>query len=116
MRTRLAVLIVAIAGAGALFAAPSPVEASCGYNPCYNRGHNGYGYGYQYAQPQYQQQYYYQPQYQPQYQQPAYYQPPVYQQPHYPPAQYARPCCEPNFWDKLFNNNGCCAQTYAQPN
>jgi hypothetical protein len=115
-------LIAAAAGFCALFAASSPVEAGCGYNPCYSGGQYGYSYGYQYAQPQYAQ-----PYYQPQYQQPQYYQPqyqqqpvyyaqPVYQQPYYPPAQYARPCCRSSFWDNMFSsNNGCCAQTYAQP-
>ena len=129
MRNRLAILMAA-AGIGML-AAASPAEASCGYNPCYGRAQSSYGYNYgyqyqqpyyqqQYAQPYYQQQYYQQPVYQrPAYQQPAYYQQPVYQQPayqqpYYPQAGYAAPCCEPNWWEKLWGTRNCCQQGYAQ--
>jgi hypothetical protein len=131
MRTRLVVLIAAVIGAGALADSSSPAQAWCNnsYSPCSNRAQYGYGYnyGYQYQQPYYQQQYYAQPSYQqqyyqqPAYRQPAYYQPPVYQQPayqqpYYPQAGYAAPCCEPNWWEKLWGAKSCCQSGYAQTN
>ncbi len=119
MRIRLVVLIAAAIGACALVDA-RPAQAWCHYNsysPCAGgvQYSYGYSYGYQYAQPYYQQQYYAQPYYQ----QPAYYQPrasyqyPVYQQPYYPQPAYAAPCCEPNWWEKLWGARNCCQQGYA---
>ena len=133
MRTRLAVLIAAAVGACAMLDASSPAQAWChynDYNPCsgsaqYSYGYN-YNYGYQYRQPYYQQQYYAQPYYQqqqyyqrPAHRQPAYYQPPVYQQPYYqqpyyPQQSYVAPCCEPNWWEKLWGARNCCQSGYAQ--
>jgi hypothetical protein len=134
MRTRLVVLFAAAIGACALADASSPAQAWCHYNnygPCSGRAQfsygYSYGYGYQYAQPYYQQQYYQQPYYQAQYYQPQYYPQPSYhhrhhyQQPAYYQPQvsyqypvYAAPCCEPNWWEKLWGARNCCQQGYAQ--
>ena len=124
MRTRLVVLIAAAAGACTLLDASSPAQAWChynDYNPCSGRAQYSYGYNYGYQQqPYYQQQYYAQPYHQqqyyqqPAYRQPAYYQPPAYQQPHYPQQGYAAPCCEPNWWEKLWGARNCCQGGYTQ--
>jgi len=44
----------------------------------------------------------------------CFYQPPAYQQPQYPQQGYAAPCCEPNWWEKLWGARNCCQGGYTQ--